>query len=50
MGHFLRVAFFRKCDEIFQISKSPEEIFQKAILSLKFGFYANNSKVLLWEI
>ena len=35
--------FFRKCDEIF----SDLQIFQKTILSLKFEFPANNSKVLL---
>ena len=39
--------FFQKVRCVFQISKSPKKIFQKTILSLKFKFPANNSKVLL---
>ena len=43
----LKVAFFQKVQCVFQISKSPKKIFQITILSLKFKFPANNSKVLL---
>ena len=46
----LKVAFFSESAmKFFQISKSHKEIFQneKAILSLKFEFPVNNSKVLL---
>ena len=42
--HPLKVAFFKKCDSFF---KSPKKIFQKIILSLKFKFPANYSKMLL---
>ena len=38
------VFFFQKVRCVFQISKSPKKIFQKAILSLKFKFPAKNSK------
>ena len=42
--------FFSERAMFFQISKSREKkIFQKTILSLKFKFLANNSKVLLAE-
>ena len=48
IGMYLKVAFFQKVRLVFldlQISKKI--IFQKTILSLKFRFPANNSKVLL---
>ena len=41
------VFFFRKCDLFFTSPNLKKKIFQKAILSLKFKFPANNSKVLL---
>ena len=43
----LKVAFFQKVRCVFQISKSQTKIFRKTILSLKFKFPANNSKVFL---
>ena len=43
----LKVAFFRKCDSFFKSPNLKKKIFQKTILSLKFKFPANNSKVLL---
>ena len=39
--------FSESAMKFFQISKSQKKIFQKAILSLKFKFPTNNSKVLL---
>ena len=46
----LKVAFFQKVRCVFQISKSPKNIFQKTILNLKFKFPANNTLLLLGEI
>ena len=40
------MAFFRKCDSFFR-SPNLKKKFQKTILSLKFEFPANNSKVFL---
>ena len=42
--YVLKVAFFQKVQNVFQVSKSPKKkIFQKTILNLKFKFPANNS-------
>ena len=41
----LKVAFFQKVRFVFQISKSQKKYSKKTILSLKFKFPANNSKV-----
>ena len=38
------MAFFRKSDVFFLISKSPKKIFQITILNLKLKFPGNNSK------
>ena len=46
-GGACKGGFFSDAMKFFQISKSQKKILQKTILSLKFKFPANNSKVLL---
>ena len=44
---FLKAAFFQKVRNVFQNYKSPEKIFQKAILRLKFKLMPANNTLLL---